>query len=74
MYSKISNLIIGFHGCDQSTFDEVMKNGKRLKNSTNNYDWLGHGQYFWERNYKRAYDWAVDQSKNPYSKIKIQQL
>lgn len=70
MYSKISNLVIGFHGCDQSTFDAVIKNGERLKNSTNDYDWLGHGQYFWERNYERAFDWAVGQSKNPHSKIK----
>lgn len=70
MYSKVSNIVIGFHGCDQSTFDEVIKNGERLKNSINDYDWLGHGQYFWERNYKRAYDWAVDQSKNLHSKIK----
>lgn len=70
MYSKISNLVIGFHGCDQSTFDAVIKNGERLKNSTNDYDWLGHGQYYWERNYKRAYDWAVGQSKNPHSKIR----
>ena len=70
MYSKISNLVIGFHGCDQSTFDAVIKNGERLKNSTNDYDWLGHGQYYWERNYKRAYDWAIGQSKNPHSKIR----
>lgn len=70
MYSKISNLVIGFHGCDQSTFDAVIKKGERLKNSINDYDWLGHGQYFWERNYKRAYDWAVEQSLNPHSKIK----
>ncbi len=46
MYSKLPNLILAFHGCDQSTFDEVVRRGRMLKSSTNDYDWLGHGIYF----------------------------
>lgn len=58
MYQKLPNLVIGFHGCDKSVFDQVISGGDTLKKSQNEYDWLGHGVYFWEQNYQRAYDWA----------------
>jgi len=29
-----------------------------LTSSENDYDWLGHGVYFWEHNARRAYDFA----------------
>lgn len=45
MYDKMSNLIIGFHGCDRSVRVAVV-NGADLKKSTNDYDWLGNGIYF----------------------------
>jgi hypothetical protein len=32
--------------------------GSPLKPSTNLYDWLGNGIYFWENNAERAYQWA----------------
>lgn len=59
MYSKRSGLILGFHGCDESVRDEVVRtqNGK-LRPSQNEYDWLGSGVYFWENNCKRALDFA----------------
>lgn len=60
MYSKLPNLVIGFHGCDKSVFNKVITNGEHLKPSSNAYDWLGNGIYFWEQNYKRAYEWAVN--------------
>ncbi|MFW5451799.1 MAG: hypothetical protein ACKE9I_09380 [Methylophagaceae bacterium] len=52
------NIVVGFHGCDQSIFDLVVREGKALTNSENDYDWLGHGIYFWEGSHKRALDWA----------------
>lgn len=58
MYSKIPNLIIGFHGCDKSIYDKVIKENGKLKASENDYDWLGHGIYFWESNLQRAYEFA----------------
>lgn len=63
-YSKLPNLVLGFHGCDKNTFKNVIIKGQHLKNSNNNYDWLGHGIYFWENSYVRALDWA----KNRYGK------
>lgn len=59
MYRKLPNLVLGFHGCHKSTFDKVILQGEQLKRSSNAYDWLGNGIYFWEQNYQRALDWAV---------------
>ena len=50
--------MFGFHGCDKTVFDQVIKNGIPMKKSQNSYDWLGHGIYFWENNYQRALEWA----------------
>lgn len=60
MYQKLPNLVLGFHGCEKSVFDRVIIHGEHLKKSSNAYDWLGHGIYFWEQNYKRADDWAIN--------------
>jgi hypothetical protein len=58
MYSKRHNLIIGFHGCDESVRDKIVRGEERQRISTNDYDWLGHGMYFWEYNYTRALEYA----------------
>ena len=50
MYKKISNLVLGFHGCHRKTFQSVIMEGGSLKKSANSYDWLGNGIYFWEQN------------------------
>lgn len=63
MYSKLPNLILGFHGCDQGTLEKVVIQGEPMHASENDYDWLGHGMYFWEHNYERAYSWAQEQAK-----------
>lgn len=58
MYKKLPNLVLGFHGCNYSTFESVVMKGQQLKQSSNSYDWLGNGIYFWEQNYQRALEWA----------------
>ena len=70
LYSTLSNMIIGFHGCDKTTHDELLYNHASLKASRNNYDWLGNGIYFWEQNLERAWEWAKSGVKNPKSHIK----
>lgn len=50
MYGRLPNLVIGFHGCDESTFEKVLNQKQMLHSSTNSYDWLGNGMYFWEQN------------------------
>jgi len=63
MYSKLPNLVFGFHGCDESTKVNVLHKNKHLNKSTNEWDWLGHGVYFWENNLERAYQWADERAK-----------
>lgn len=46
LYSRRSNLVIGFHGCDQSVVEAVIAGKTELLASTNDYDWLGNGIYF----------------------------
>ncbi len=70
MYSRKHGLILGFHGCDLSVRDKVVsKKGFNLTNSENEYDWLGHGIYFWENDFDRALFFATESSKRN-SKIK----
>ena len=63
MYAKLPSLVFGFHGCDRSIFDRVVRDGGELNNSENDYDWLGHGIYFWEQNIERAWEWANELRK-----------
>lgn len=65
MYRIRNNLVLGFHGCDESVRDDIINRRKPFLPSKNNYDWLGNGMYFWENNYTRAYDWAVEAKKSP---------
>lgn len=60
MYSGLSNLIIGFHGCDKTIYENVLYKHESLHQSQNSYDWLGNGIYFWENSFERAKQWAVD--------------
>jgi hypothetical protein len=65
MYARRSGLILGFHGCDQSLVDKVISGQTSLEPSKNNYDWLGHGIYFWEYSPSRALEFAEELRANP---------
>src|SRR5688500_13985476 len=54
MYRAKPGLVIGFHGCGVSVRTAVVLNETNLFPSKNDYDWLGHGIYFWENNRHRA--------------------
>lgn len=58
MYSRRTGLTLAFHGCDQSLVTPILNGSTFLKKSTNKYDWLGHGIYFWERSPSRAFEFA----------------
>jgi hypothetical protein len=68
LYSKRPNLILGFHGCDKSIAEKVI-NGECLNESTNDYDWLGHGIYFWQNSPERALEYANTAMGRPNSTI-----
>lgn len=63
MYDVRPNLIIGFHGCDEETGNKLLNSPNNIIISKENFDWLGHGIYFWENNYDRALQWARDKQK-----------
>lgn len=67
IYSSDPGLMIGFHGCEEEVRDKVVLGKTSLRPSTNDWDWLGDGIYFWQNNYERAWDYAT----NPPPNIKI---
>ena len=63
LYSRLPAFVLGFHGCDRNTADRVVGTGKHLRLSRNDYDWLGHGVYFWENDPLRARQWAKSKAR-----------
>ncbi|WP_431258953.1 hypothetical protein ACQ86G_01270 [Roseateles chitinivorans] len=52
-------LIIAYHGCDITVRDRLVKGHlPRLTPSSNRYDWLGEGVYFFEGDAQRAMEFA----------------
>lgn len=58
LYSTDPGLILGFHGCDAHVMRAVALGQTSLRSSINDWDWLGHGIYFWQNNYERAWEYA----------------
>ena len=58
MYSKLPNLVLGFHGCSKQVWEKVIGQAYPLEESKNDYDWLGNVTYFWESSCERAWEWA----------------
>lgn len=71
MYSVKDNLIFGFHGCDESLCNRLVKGDLCLDYSENPYDWLGKGMYFWENDPARALQWAESAMKHPQNEKQI---
>lgn len=63
MYNTRPNLMLGFHGCDESVRDQLVNHPDSVKKSEETYDWLGHGFYIWENNFDRALQWAKDKKR-----------
>ncbi|CAN5404647.1 hypothetical protein BH09SUM1_BH09SUM1_17650 [soil metagenome] len=61
--------VLGYHGCDAAVVKRVINGEEPLKPSENEYDWLGHGQYFWEENPGRAMAWAEESARLKASAI-----
>ena len=69
-YATYQRLVIAYHGCDTRVARDVLDRNQALSPSENDYDWLGHGIYFWEHGPARALEWAEQQKmlgkiKNP---------
>jgi hypothetical protein len=49
---------------------ERLLQGSPFKLSSNDYDWLGPGVYFWESNPLRGLEFAVESAKRKGAKVK----
>jgi len=61
--------ILGYHGCDRKEGEKRLA-GAPFRASTNDYDWLGEGIYFWEANPVRGIEFATEAMKRKGSRIK----
>jgi len=52
--------VIGYHSCDQKVGMKILNGEEELRLSTNGWDWLGPGAYFWEDNPQRALEYAEE--------------
>ena len=52
--------VIGFHSCDREVGLRIIKGEDYLKQSENDWVWLGPGVYFWEQNPQRALEYAQE--------------
>lgn len=62
--------VLGYHGCDARLARAIAGGRGDLQPSKNDFDWLGHGRYFWEESPKRAIEWATADSRKTDSPIK----
>ena len=62
--------VVGYHGCDAAVAERVLAGKTGLNLSTNAYDWLGEGVYFWEHGPQRAYEWAIEQARLGGTKVR----
>ena len=59
---RFTRPVYGYHGCTQSLADELISGARPVHDwprSRNDYDWLGHGIYFWEYGPERAREWSL---------------
>ena len=56
----LPSLLLCFHGTDEKTAQNIFAGNAHLQASTNDYDWLGHGIYFWEYSPERAFQFAQE--------------
>lgn len=59
MYGLATSFVLGFHGCSHRVAGRLLA-GADFAASKNEYDWLGHGIYFWEANPKRGLEFAKE--------------
>jgi hypothetical protein len=56
-----ARIVVGYHDCTQAFARGLLLGRKPIREwqpSTNDWDWLGHGIYFWEHAPERALRWA----------------
>ncbi|ENE6226765.1 hypothetical protein ABNP94_003581 [Escherichia coli] len=69
-FNSKPSIVYGYHGLDKDVAYNILNNHSEFLLSDNTYDWLSGGVYFWENNYERAMDYAIESSKRASSNIK----
>jgi hypothetical protein len=57
----LERIVVGYHGCTEKFARNLLLGTQPIgewQPSTNEWDWLGHGIYFWEHAPERALRWA----------------
>jgi hypothetical protein len=62
---RLPGLVLAYHGCDRKVGEKILAGEDVIRPSENEYDWLGHGSYFWENDPERALDYAKLLKKHP---------
>lgn len=57
------SLVLAYHGCDADVAARAISGDEHLLPSSQDYDWLGGGIYFWEDSVDRAWQWAEEGAK-----------
>ena len=57
------HLVVADHGTERSLARRVLLGERELVPSRNDYDWLGHGVYFWELGLARALQFAEEKER-----------
>lgn len=58
------SLVIAYHGCNLAVAQKIISGESQLIPSSNEYDWLGNGLYFWEDSHAHALRWARQDYRN----------
>jgi hypothetical protein len=70
LHTLSPSFVLGYHGCDAKVAEALLQ-GKPFRASTNVYDWLGHGIYFWENNPLRGLKYARKLKEKPIGRTNI---
>ena len=58
---RFVRIVLGYHGCEPAFAERMLRGEIAIADwtpSANDYDWLGHGIYFWEHAPERARGWG----------------
>ena len=58
-----TSFVLGYHGCDRDIGKKAVSCDVSLIPSKGEFDWIGAGIYFWERDPLRALEWAQQKAK-----------
>jgi hypothetical protein len=64
-------VVVAFHGTSDDRAAEIIASGSFIP-SKNDYDWLGHGVYFWEYAPLRAWQWARQKHREHAAVVEAQ--